>query len=346
MQKIIHCDADCFYVAVEERDDPSLRGLPVAVGGTAADRGVIATCNYQARGFGIHSAMPTAVAQRLCPSLVLLPPDMARYRAVSAGLKEIFHRFTPTVETVSLDEAYLDVTESPFFGGSATYMAEAIRQQVARELGITVSAGVAPNKFIAKVASDWLKPDGLFVVTPGQVAAFVEALSVARIPGVGPVAVEKLRQLGVETCGQLQFVPRPVLHNHFGAFGERLYQYAHGEDTRPVTSERLRKSVSVEHTYAIDLPDRETARARLPELHEKLLRRIQSLGQAYRVQAPFIKLKFCDFSATSLERGAMLPSLSAFGALLDMAYQRGQKPLRLIGIGVSVEEQGGQLALI
>lgn len=346
MRKIIHCDADCFFAAVEERDDPSLKGLPVAVGGTAADRGVIATCNYVARGYGIHSAMPTAVAQRLCPSLVLLPPDMPRYREVSARLGEIFQRFTPTVEAVSLDEAYLDVTESPFFGGSATYMAEAIRHQVARELGITVSAGVAPNKFIAKVASDWLKPNGLFVVTPAQVPAFVEALSVARIPGVGPVGVEKLGQLGVETCGQLQFVPRPALHQHFGAFGERLYQFAHGEDARAVTPERTRKSVSVEHTYAFDLPDRETAKARLPALHEKLLKRIQSLGRGYCVQSPFIKLKFCDFSVTTLERGALLPSLPAFGALLDMAYQRGQKPLRLIGIGVSVEEQSGQLVLI
>jgi DNA polymerase-4 len=346
MRKIIHCDADCFYVSIEERDDPTLRGRPVAVGGDERQRGVIATCNYQARAFGVHSAMPTAVARRLCPDLVLLPPDMPRYRQVSEQMGDIFARFTPALEPVSLDEAYLDVTESPFFDGSATYMAEAIRQQVSRELGISVSAGVGPNKFIAKVASDWLKPDGLFVVPPAHVPDFVEALSVARIPGVGPVMVEKLRHFGIETCGQLQFMPRQALCRHFGAMGERLYQFAQGHDDRTVQPDRVRKSLSVEHTYEIDLPDRQSARARLPALYEKLLHRMQNLGSDYRVQAPFIKLKFCDFSATTLERGSLLPSLNAFGAMLDMAYQRGQKPVRLIGIGVNLEEQGGQLALI
>lgn len=345
MRKIIHLDADYFFVAVEERDDPSLKGRPVAVGGDERRRGVISTCNYIARAYGVHSAMPTAVARRLCPDLVVLPGHMARYREVSAQMRDIFERFTPVVEPLSLDEAYLDVSESPFYNGSATNIAEAIRQQVSRELGITVSAGVAPNKFLAKVASDWLKPDGLFVIPPARVEEFVQGLSVSRIPGVGPVMLEKLRRHGIETCGQLQDCTAVELAREFGGFGARLHEYARGVDERPVRVERSRKSLSVEHTYVFDLPDRQTARDRLPELYEKLSRRLRELGSQYRVLSPFIKLKFCDFTATTLERGSLLPSLPAFGALLDMAYQRGQKPVRLIGIGVNLEEQGGQIAL-
>ena len=345
MRKIIHCDADCFFVAVEERDDSSLSGRPVAVGGETDRRGVIATCNYAARAYGVHSAMPTVVARRLCPDLVLLPPNMDKYRAVASDMRDIFQRFTPLVEPLSLDEAYLDVSESPFYDGSATFMAEAIRQQVARELGITVSAGVAPNKFLAKVASDWLKPNGLFVLPPARVDEFVAGLSVARIPGVGPVMLEQMRRLGIETCGQLKTFSRLELNEHFGGMSERLYTFARGQDDRHVSPERSRKSLSVEHTYVFDLPDRQTAKDRLPVLYEKLKARIQDLGSQYRVLSPFIKLKFCDFTATTLERGSLLPSLSVFGGLLDMAYQRGQKPVRLIGIGVSLEEQGPQIGL-
>lgn len=345
MKKIIHCDADCFYVSVEERDDPSLRGRPVAVGGDAGSRGVIATCNYEARAYGVHSAMPTSVALRLCPDLILLPGNMAKYREVSEQMQSIFSRFTAIIEPLSLDEAYLDVTEAPFYNGSATFMAEAIRQQVARELGITVSAGVAPNKFLAKVASDWMKPDGLFVLPPAKVEEFVAALSVARIPGVGEVMLNRLRGLGIETCGQLQAYNKVALYQQVGAIAERLFDFAQGIDERAVKSESVRKSLSVEHTYVFDLPDRQTARARLPELYEKLKRRLQTLESHYKVMSPFIKLKFCDFSATTLERGSLLPSLPVFASLLDMAYQRGQKPVRLIGIGVNLEEQGAQLAM-
>lgn len=345
MKKIIHCDADCFYVAVEERDDPSLRGQPVAVGGDASSRGVIATCNYEARAYGVHSAMPTSVAKRLCPDLVLLPGNMAKYREVSEQMQSIFSRFTAIIEPLSLDEAYLDVTEAPFYNGSATFMAEAIRQQVARELGITVSAGVAPNKFLSKVASDWMKPDGLFVLPPAKVEEFVAALSVARIPGVGDVMLNRLRGLGIETCGQLQTYNKVALYQQVGAIAERLFDFAQGIDERAVKTESVRKSLSVEHTYVFDLPDRQTARDRLPELYEKLKRRLQTLESHYKIMSPFIKLKFCDFSATTLERGSLLPSLPVFASLLDMAYQRGQKPVRLIGIGVNLEEQGAQLAM-
>jgi DNA polymerase-4 len=204
---------------------------------------------------------------------------------------------------------------------------------------------VAPNKFLAKVSSDWMKPDGLFVLPPAKVEEFVAALSVSRIPGVGAVMLEKLRHLDIETCGQLQAYSKADLYRHFGAIAERLFEYSRGVDERAVKTDSCRKSLSVEHTYVFDLPDRQTARARLPALYEKLKQRLQDLESHYRIMSPFIKLKFCDFSATTLERGALLPSLPVFASLLDMAYQRGQKPVRLIGIGVNLEEQGGQLAM-
>lgn len=345
MRKIIHCDADCFFVAVEERDDPSLVGRPVAVGGDETRRGVIATCNYAARAYGVHSAMPTSIARRCCPDLLVLPPNIPKYKEVSGQMQAIFRRFTSVIEPLSLDEAFLDVTESPFYSGSATFMAEAIRQQVSRELGITVSAGVAPNKFLAKVASDWQKPDGLFVLPPAKVDEFVVSLPVGRIPGVGSVLRDKLRQQGIENCGQLQAFSKTMLAQHFGSMAERLHDFSRGVDERPVKTGHSRKSLSVEHTFVFDLPDRKTARDRLPALYEKLKARIQSLEHGYRVMSPFIKIRFCDFSSTTLERGSLLPSLPAFASLLDMAYQRGQKPVRLIGIGVSLEEQGGQLAM-
>ena len=200
-RKIIHVDCDCFYAAVEVRDDPRLRGRPVAVGGDPQRRGVIATCNYPAREFGVRSAMASSQALRLCPELVILPPDFDKYRRVSGQIQDIFRTFTNIIEPLSLDEAFLDVTESPLHANSATRIAEAIRRKVRETVNITVSAGVAPNKFLAKVASDWRKPDGLFVITPEQVAGFVAALPVKRISGVGRVTEDKLTALGIKTCG-------------------------------------------------------------------------------------------------------------------------------------------------
>lgn len=247
-RKIIHLDCDCFYAAVEMRDDTTLRGVPLAVGG-ADGRGVVTTCNYRARAFGVRSAMPGAEARRLCPELVTVPVDMARYRAVSKQVMAIFRELTETIEPLSLDEAYLDVTGLEAHKGSATLMAQYLRERVRREVGITVSAGVAPNKFLAKIASDWEKPDGLFVIRPEDVAPFVEVLAVEKLFGVGKVTAGRLHNMGIATCGDLREWSQEGLVQAFGRQGLRFYAMARGEDNRPVVVTRNVKSVSVERLF-------------------------------------------------------------------------------------------------
>ena len=215
MRKIIHCDCDCFYASVEMRDDPSLRNRPLAVGGRPDQRGVIATCNYEARRYGVHSAMSSALAMRKCPDLLILPTAMDKYRAASRQIMAIYRDHTPDVEPLSLDEAYLDVSGSERCQGSATLIAREIRQRVFDTVGVTVSAGVAPNKFIAKIASDWNKPDGLFVVRPHEIDAFVAALPVRKLHGVGKVTATRLDRLGIQTCAQLRDWPLIDLHREF-----------------------------------------------------------------------------------------------------------------------------------
>jgi DNA polymerase-4 len=253
LRKVIHIDADSFYASVETREDPSLAKKPIAVGGRPDRRGVIATANYAAREFGIHSAMASSRAMQLCPRLVILPPRFDLYRAVSAQFHRIFSDYTAVIEPLSLDEAYLDVTDSTCQKGSATLIAKEIRRRIREELRLTVSAGIAPNKFLAKVASDWRKPDGMFTIAPEQVADFVVDLPVTKINGVGRVTAEKLRRIGVETCGELQQLPLEQLVKRFGTYGRRLYDVARGVDNRPVQSARVRKSISVERTYARDI---------------------------------------------------------------------------------------------
>lgn len=338
MRKIIHIDCDCFYAAVEIRDDPRLRGRPVAVGGDPNRRGVIATCNYEARHFGVHSAMASSQALRRCPELVILPPQFDKYRKASAAIQQIFHRYTPHIEPLSLDEAFLDVTDCPQFDNSATRIAEAIRAAVRSEIGITVSAGVAPNKFLAKIASDWHKPDGLFVIRPDQVAAFVRTLPVTRLHGVGRVTAGRLEALGVKTCEDLQQLSRLTLGQHFGSFGERLFQLARGEDERPVHSTRRRKSVSVEETFATDLPTLKHWQEQLPELLERLRQRMARLDHGYMVQGLSAKIRYTDFSQATCDGPGDVLDAASFGELLAALWARRGEPARLVGIGVRVRD--------
>ncbi|THF62438.1 DNA polymerase IV [Pseudothauera nasutitermitis] len=348
-RKIIHCDCDCFYAAIEVRDAPELAGQPVAVGGRPGARGVIATCNYEARAFGVRSAMSSAHALRLCPQLVLLPPDFERYRAASRQILAIYRDYTPLVEPLSLDEAYLDVSGVQRCRGSATLMAQEIRARIQAEVGITASAGIAPNKFIAKVASDWNKPDGQFVVRPEEVDAFVAALPVNKIFGVGKVTAERLRRLGAQTCGDLRGWTQAGLVAEFGSFGARLYRLCRGIDERPVAPERVRKSLSVETTYTTDLADLPACRAALPALAEDFARRFARVGEAVTVNKAFVKVKFADFTQTTVERNADAPSLDLWLALLDEGHARGGgRPVRLLGVGVRFAEdaeEAGQLDL-
>ena len=336
--KIIHVDCDCFYAAVETRDDPRLRGRPVAVGGDPNRRGVIATCNYEARRFGVHSAMASSQALRLCPELVILPPQFDKYRRVSASIQQIFRRYTAHIEPLSLDEAFLDVSDSPHCDNSATRIAEAIRAAVRSEIGITVSAGVAPNKFLAKIASDWRKPDGLFVIRPEQVAEFVRALPVKRLHGVGRVTAGKLEAMGVKHCADLQAISRLALSQAFGSFGERLYHLARGEDERSVQSSRRRKSVSVEETYSQDLPTLRHWQDQLPDLLERLRRRMAQLDTGYLVQGLTAKIRYTDFSQATCDGPGEKLEEAAFTELLEALWHRRGEPARLVGIGVRLRD--------
>ncbi|MDR0703102.1 MAG: DNA polymerase IV [Azoarcus sp.] len=338
--KIIHCDCDCFYAAVEMRNDPALRGKPLAVGGRAETRGVIATCNYEARAFGVHSAMSTARALRLCPQLTLVPPDFRRYREASRQILAIYRDYTPLVEPLSLDEAYLDVSGLEHCQGSATLMAEEIRARIRAEVRITASAGIAPNKFLAKVASDWNKPDGQFVIRPQDVDAFVAALPVGRIFGVGKVTATRLQKHGVRTCGDLRAWDIARLVDEFGRFGTTLHQLCRGIDERLVCPDRIRKSLSVETTYARDLPDLAACHTELPALIAEFHRRFAKLPAPRPVRQAMVKVKFADFTRTTAECVSAAPSEAVWAALLDEAWTRRERPVRLLGVGVRFVETG------
>lgn len=335
-RKIIHIDCDCFYAAVEMRDDPSLRSVPLAVGGEGG-RGVVTTCNYLARVFGVRSAMPGAEARRRCPDLVTVPPDMARYRAVSRQVMAIFRELTDQVEPLSLDEAFLDVSEVDSHHGSATLMAEYLRQRVRDEVGIIVSAGVAPNKFLAKIASDWKKPDGLFVLRPDQVDEFVRLLPVEKLFGVGKVTAGKLHALNIRTCGDLAQLKPELLVDRFGRQGLRLFQMAQGLDDRPVVVTRNAKSVSVERTFSKDLPDKTACETVMIALVDDLAKRLARKGGHKPIHKLFVKIRYSDFSTHTLERvreQVQVPEASDYAPLLDELITNNERPVRLLGLGV------------
>nr|WP_277753174.1 DNA polymerase IV [Lacisediminimonas profundi] len=342
VRKIIHCDCDCFYAAVEMRDDPSLQGKPLAVGGRADQRGVVATCNYEARRYGVHSAMSTAQALKRCPQLIVLPPAMEKYRIASRQILAIYRDYTDLVEPLSLDEAYLDVSGVQQCSGSATLIAQEIRGRIAATVGITASAGIAPNKFIAKIASDWNKPDGQFVVRPHEVDTFVAALPVEKLFGVGKVTAARLKRLGAQTCADLRSWSMVELQQQFGKFGERLYHLCRGIDVREVCPSRERKSVSVEETYVTDLPDLAACREALPELLLRLAERIQRARAGHSISKLFIKIRFDDFQRTTAECSASMLDDETFHRLLETAYQRRARPVRLLGAGIGVAEARDQ----
>jgi DNA polymerase-4 len=340
-------------------DNPDLRGRPVAVGGEVIQRGVIATCNYEARAKGVKSAMPTARAMQLCPELLVIAPNFSRYREVSKRILKLFEDYTDKIEPLSLDEAYLDVSDTTLFQGSATRMAEDIRERVKTEVGICISAGVAPNKFLAKVASDWRKPDGLFVITPYDIDAFVSFLPVNKIYGVGKVTTARLKELGVNTCLDLQRFPKATLMQHFGRFGSALYDRCRGIDDRQVEVNRIRKSVSAETTFQYDMMLDEAGDQVISSLLAQLHKRLQNLDERPALKKYFVKLRFSDFSTTTLERSEsdqldcflnqhlgdevdnfIHNALPVFRPLLVEAATRKPLALRLIGVGVRLQTDG------
>ncbi len=336
-RKIIHIDMDAFYASVEQRDNPELRGKPVAVGGSR-ERGVVAAASYEARKFGVHSAMPSITAKRKCPDLVFVKPRFDAYKAISLQIRDIFAEYTPIIEPLSLDEAYLDVTENLKVIISATQIAEDIRARIRAETELTASAGVSYNKFLAKLASDHRKPDGLFVITPKMGPVFVETLPVRKFHGVGPATAKKMARLGIETGLDLRAQTQAFLQQHFGKAGSYYYWAARGIDERPVRADRIRKSVGAENTFAADLFTYEAARDALQEIVDKVWRYCE--GSGIRARTVTLKVKFANFQQITRSRtGQMqigtrseLEQLS--NALLEPLFPVA-RGVRLLGVSLS-----------
>jgi DNA polymerase-4 len=344
---IIHLDMDCFYAAIEVRDRPALRGKPVAVGGARERRGVLTTCNYEARKFGVRSAMPTFMALQRCPNLIVLPTRFDVYRREAAIIRAILRRFTSLIEPLSLDEAYLDVTAHSGLPGP---LAQVVRDAIFRKTRLTCSAGIGPNKLIAKIASEINKPDGQFEVKSEEVSEFMAKLPVRKIWGIGEKTERKLESLDVKICGELQRFSGPELVDLFGKFGLELYNLCRGLDDRPVEPDRPRKSLSTEETFAIDLTTLEQCEEKLEELFQDLMADLAQKESTRAITKIFVKLKFNDFTRTTAERAGLAPTLPDFRTLLAEAFARTGKSVRLIGVGVRLaslaEKNEMQLSLL
>ena len=345
-RKIIHIDMDAFFASVEQRDNPELRGQPVAVGGSR-ERGVVAAASYEARRFGVRSAMPSVVAKRKCPGLIFVKPRFEAYRSISHQIRAIFADYTPLIEPLSLDEAYLDVTANRKGMPSATEIAEEIRARIRAETGLTASAGVSYNKFLAKMASDERKPDGLFVIPPKLGPAFVEGLPVGRFHGIGPVTAARMEGLGIRDGGQLRAQPLELLQQHFGKVGPYYHGLARGIDERPVRADRVRKSIGAETTFGSDLHTVEEARDALEPLILKVWSSCE--GSTVRGRTATLKAKYADFRQITRSRSLEVPIASrvmlegVVAALLDPLFPV-DRGIRLLGVTVSsfdVESAGG-----
>ncbi len=358
-RKIIHIDMDCFYAAVEMRDNPELKKVPLAIGGDGP-RSVLCTSNYLARKFGVKSAMSTVIAKRLCPGLVIVRGDMTKYKTVSQEIHSIFGEYTDKIQPIGWDEAYLDVSNNKDFHGSATLLAKDLKKRIFEKTQLTASAGVAPNKFLAKIASDWRKPDGLFVITPEKIDSFIRELPVKKINGVGKVTASKLYDLGITKCSDIQKYPQEKLMKYFGKYGKRLYELSFGKDNSEVVVSRDRKSLSVENTFYEDLMDPPQMLLKMEKLYEEFkVRYLRYQAKEESDQVPkdlFVKLKFNDFksvTAQTLWSWDIRIDLIKFQdlreeleRLLLIAYERGKRPVRLLGLGVHLDHGPNQLRLL
>jgi len=337
MRRIVHLDMDAFYASVAQRDDPRLRGRPVAVGGRPESRGVVAAASYEAREFGVRSAMPMARALRLCPGLVVVPPDFAKYKQVSQQVMALLRACTELVEPLSLDEAYLDVTANAWGEPYASRVARRLKDDIRRDTGLTASAGVAPNKFLAKIASGWRKPDGLTVISPGRVEQFLQQLPVEALWGVGPVTAGKLRGLGIERLVQVRTADPALLRRALGGMAEELRELASGRDERPVRAHRETKSVSSENTYAQDLTDLGEIRAEVARMAEEVAEILARKRLAARTVT--LKVRYAGFVTVTRSHTLSVPTreaerIAAWALQLIARTQAGPRPVRLLGVGV------------
>src|SRR5512134_233398 len=345
VRKIIHLDMDAFYASVEQRDDPSLKGKPVAVGGSPQGRGVVAACSYEARTFGVRSAMPMARALRLCPDLVIVRPDFARYKAASQQVMAILRSVTPLVEPLSLDEAYLDVTENALREPLAMEVAKYLKRRILEKTALTAYAGVAPNKFLAKIASGWKKPDGLTVIAPERVEAFLQKLPVEALWGVGPVTAKKLRAIGIEKLVDVRAADEKELRRAVGSLAEWLQRLSRGDDPRKVTPNRPWKSISAEDTYPEDLTDVKEMRAEIERLAKRVAGSVGKKGLVARTVT--IKVRYANFTTVTRSHTGEAPTADArqiAGRALALLARTdaGKRPVRLLGVGVHGLAAAGQ----
>ena len=336
LRRIIHLDMDAFYASVEQRDDPALRGRPVAVGGSPQSRGVVAAASYEARVFGVRSAMPMARALRQCPDLVVVRPDFPRYREASQRVMAILRSATPLVEPLSLDEAYLDVTDNLWGEPLASSVARGLKQRIREELALTASAGVAPNKFLAKIASGWRKPDGLTVIAPARVEAFLQQLPVEALWGVGPVTARKLHAIGIGRLVDVRAADPAVLAGAVGSLSGRLQELARGEDQRPVRPDRPWKSISAETTFATDLADPATQAEEIARLAARVAASLAK--RRLRARTVTIKVRYGDFTTVTRSHSELLATADASDitgrALALLARTEATtRPVRLLGVG-------------
>jgi DNA polymerase-4 len=348
MRKIIHVDMDCFFAAVEVRENPALKGLPIAVGGSTSRRGVISTCSYEARKFGVRSAMATALAKKLCPQLIVLKHSGAKYREASEIVHGIFRKYTPLVQSMGMDEAYLDVTDVDLPMGSATFLAQRIRAEIFAATQLTASAGIASNKLLAKLASEANKPNGQCTIAPKDVAAFMPPLELKKLHGIGPVTAKRLLEDGFRTCADILALSRFQLSQRLGeSMAAWLYDACRGIDDREVITEWERKSLSCETTYAQDLADPEIIRPQLAALVEELKADLENYDD--RVVKGFqVKIKYHDFKQTTIERAGTTADEAIAWELFLQRWSLDPRPIRLLGVGVRFEseevEESPQLA--
>ncbi len=345
MKKIIHVDMDYFFAQVEERDFPELKGKPLGIGGPNGGRGVLCTSNYEARKFGVKSAMPTSLALKLCPGIVLVKPNMHKYQKASEQVFKVLEQFSPLIQKVSIDEAYIDVTDCELHQNDAVAIARDIRSQILQETGLTASAGVSYNKLLAKIGSDLFKPNGLAVLRPQGIAEKISHFPISYILGVGKVTQEKMHQQGIYTFGDLQSYSQLNLINMFGDFGTTLFNYCRGIDHREIITSRERKSLSVERTFGSDISEESELDVKLLNLFEELKNRLSQHADK-KIKNIFVKIKYFDFTVSTIETSIALNYMN-LKSLFNKRYRLKNDPIRLVGLGVRFYcyENRGQLEL-
>ena len=339
-RKIIHIDMDSFFASIEIRDNPNLQNKPVAVGGKASERGVLTTCNYVARKYGLHSAMSSKTAIQLCKDLIILPVDITKYRKISKEIFKIFKCYSRKIEPVSIDEAFLDVSESGYCQGDPEEMAKQIRSCIKADFGITASAGISSNKLIAKICSDWRKPDNQFSICDDEIQNFIKTVSLKSIPGIGRVNFKKCKTLNMTSCSDMQKVSKDELIKIFGSYGYTLFNLVRGIDNREIETNRTRKSISVEDTFLHDLNDTALCIQQLSILYTKLIERCKSSNvNTNDVREIFLKIKFNDFEIITRQRKSLKIELNEFKNLFDSNMVKIVKPIRLLGIGFRLNDK-------